>query len=341
MTVRSLVYSGDARQDAAANWVLRLEGADVSEAVVAEWLAWCDADARNRAAFDRMAAMWDAGAALERPEEGREAPAAAAPVSWRGMAGRRPMMAIAASIALLVVAGSAFFIRNAYAPHSAEIRFARFETPVGVTQAATLSDGSKIELGGRTALTVRYSDDARMIAAEQGEAYFQVAKNRERPFVVQAGPVTAIAVGTAFSVERAGDTVVVSVTEGIVEVQTNPSVQRRGATAAPIVLRAVAGNRVRFDRGELVQAAEPHAAIGPWKAGNLEFRDEPLRLIVARINRYSDVQLEISDPSISDLRVTTTIDRQHIGSWLKGIEMVLPIRVSRPDDKSAVISPAA
>lgn len=341
MSIRSLVLKNEARQQAAANWVLRLQAENVSEETTVEWLAWCEADERNRQAFEEMAAIWELSGSLDPSQHGQGDPDQGLPILETPSVAK---WSAVAAVAAVIIAGLALLV-TPLQDRSVDrrIEFARLETPIGAAQTATLRDGSKVELGGRTSLTVRYSKDARMIVAEQGEAYFEVAKNPTRPFVVQAGPLTVTAIGTAFSVERFGDTAVVTVTEGTVEVRTTPSLKPDRAAKNEISLRASAGDRIRFDRGELVQATEPVAldSLKPWKTGRLEFRDEPLRLVVARINRYSEVQLEIGDPSIADLRVTTTFYSDRVSSWLTGIEMALPVKVARPNETSALILPAA
>lgn len=358
MAIRPLVVKPDARLEAAANWVLRLQEGNASDETVAAWLAWCEADDRNRQAFDRMAGMWDVAGDLS-VSDAEWSVAAAADAGIQGetdgaplSAGPRRWPALAAAAALVLVAAAALLVMTLSGPRSGQdaLRVARFETPIGETQATLLADGSKMKLGGDTSLTVRYTPEARTIVAERGEMFFKVAKNPDRPFVVEAGPLTATAVGTAFSVERSGETVSVVVTEGIVEVRTLPSIGPSigpnggpgGAAQAARTLRAVAGERIRFDRGELAQTGiSPGLDLAKaWHGGPLEFRDEPLRLVVARINRYSDVQLRISDPSIADLRLTTSVDKNSLDNWLAGIQAILPVRIAREGGKAVVISPA-
>ena len=63
--------------------------------------------------------------------------------------------------------------------------------------------------------------------------------------------------------------------------------------------------------------------------------------LIGETTTYSEVQLEIGDPSIADLRVTTTFYSDRVSSWLTGIEMALPVKVARPNEASALILPAA
>jgi transmembrane sensor len=76
-------------------------------------------------------------------------------------------------------------------------------------------------------LTVRMAKGSREIEIAQGEAWFDVAKDASRPFIVTAGKVRARAVGTAFSVRRRETGVEVLVTEGVVESWSEEDVSLR------------------------------------------------------------------------------------------------------------------
>jgi transmembrane sensor len=144
------------------------------------------------------------------------------------------------------------------------------------------------------------------------------------------------AVGTAFSVRRAGDSVSVVVIEGVVDVKAE-----RGAAAEPAVLRAEAGQRVRFDRGELTQSPEsaaPEIATA-WQEGRLQFVDEPLRLVVASVNRYSEREIVIADHATEELRFTGTVFEKGVEGWLQGVATVFPIRIIELDKRRVMIVP--
>lgn len=344
MSNRTAVPFDPERDEAAAYWLLRLKSPGLSEAETAEWLHWCEADPRNRQAFEAMAEVWeiagdlDAAAFVQQAKPPANDDSREPEHGW----GLVRYAAIAAGLAAIIAATLFLQLWPIDRPEKGLVAIARLETPIGRVQTTTLDDGSRIELGGKSSLSVRYSPVTRLIVADEGEAFFSVASNPDRPFVVQAGPVTVTAVGTAFSVQRDGNVVVVNVTEGVVEVRATPSLRPGRTAAPPTVLRASAGHQVRFDRGVLSQSVETAQAdiVAPWREGRLEFRDEPLSLVVARINRYSPMQLEIGDPAIADLRVTTIVYHDRVDAWLDGVATVLPVRVSRVGDDRAIISPA-
>lgn len=325
----------------AVEWVLRLRRPDLSEAEVTAWMVWCEADVLNRTAFEAMEEVWRVTGGLDAADV-----AVAKPAARARHASRAPRIAIWAVGMAALVAAAIFAVplvwRQAPLPELRAGTDARLETARGRMANARLDDGSEVELGALSALTVRYTPQTRLIIADQGEAFFKVRKDRARPFVVQAGAVTVTAVGTAFSVTREENSVEVAVTEGVVEVRASPNLAgAEVAAVSPASINLAAGQRVRFDQGKVVQPVErvDPVAVKGWQTGRLEFRDEPLRLAVARVSRYVDRDITISDPSIADLRVTGTAYPDRVDSWLAGIESVLPVKVERSDDKHVLIRP--
>jgi len=96
-----------------------------------------------------------------------------------------------------------------------------YVTDVGETRRVTLADGSTAAINSNSKLGVKILGDERRIRIEKGEAWFQVTKDQQRPFIVEAGNVRVRAVGTAFSVRRRGDGAQVLVSEGVVEAWVN------------------------------------------------------------------------------------------------------------------------
>jgi len=226
----------DTRLMQASEWVLRLQGAEPDEQTTAQWLEWCRADAENFAAFERMRGLWRKfddprlSGSLHFPSpSGRGA---------RGEGFHHPQysavrLALAASVLIAIGVAVWFSIEK-----SGSGAYSRaLSTAVGSLSRQTLPDGSTVELGPRSTLRVQLTHDRRSVFIDDGEAFFKVAKDPSRPFIVQAGDLEVVAVGTAFNVRKAEDRVVVTVSEGIVRVAPNDAV----ATTKPA--GALAGRR--------------------------------------------------------------------------------------------------
>src|SRR5262249_17475814 len=159
-----------------------------------------------------------------------------------------------------------------------------------------------------TALSTNFTREERYLVLENGEAFFEVAKDRARPFIVQAGAVRVKAVGTEFNVRRSLGMTFVSVREGVVEVA------QEGATPAvpvgevptgsipvrsrDVVTRLRAGQEgVAASAQEVAVLSVPRDNIASWQEGRLEFVDEPMQSVLATVNRYSQQEIILSDPS--------------------------------------------
>jgi transmembrane sensor len=333
----------------AAEWHLALMAEHPSAEDLARVLAWCDADPRNREALEQVQRSWTAVGAL-RPEadamiaeamrEVAGAPPADARRAMRGAAARwratlaRPRafglgLAATGLLALAVWLLPARIGGDEQVEHLASAR--------GATASSTLFDGSVVELGGRSAVSVLYTGRHRLLIAEDGEAFFRVRKDPGRPFVVRAGRVTATAVGTAFTVRREGESVSVAVSEGVVDVRLDGG---EGGADAPPPVRARAGQRVRYDGGRLVASALPAAGVpgsAAWREGRLQFVDEPLRVVAASINRYSPRELIVADAAAEELRFTGTVFVPHLDDWLAALAAVHHLQVTQGPDQRVLI----
>jgi transmembrane sensor len=227
-----------------------------------------------------------------RPKKG--AKAAVAPVSMPIWTRRRVAMAggIAAGLAALGIVGPAF-----RTDHEPEV----FATKIGEVHVVPLPDGSVLTLNTNTRLLVDYTEAARNIELSQGEALFQVAKDKRRPFTVSSGDTQVVAVGTSFVVRALpARPIQVLVKEGVVEV-------RRTGSLHAAARRVVANTRT------LVPASSPIVTrpLPPerlarnlaWEAGLIAFDNEPLGSAAEEFARYSDTRIVV-DSVVADRGVT-------------------------------------
>jgi len=302
-------------QDAATQWTQLRDGSG-SEA---QWLEWSAADARRVEAFARISELAGQLGALPpsaRHELSAEFASARAPR-------RRLPLALAAGVALAAVAIGVFVLRQPR--ESSQV----FVTPVAVDREIALPDGSRVALGGASRLQTHFAADLRQIDLSSGEAFFQVAHDRDRPFIVAAGAVSIRAVGTAFNVRRTGERVTIAVTEGRVRIAGSDDASMAKTSGAD-ALEAVAGQQVSYDphaSGLAVVAISPAQATG-WRDHRLEFLGEPLEVVVANINRYSDRSIELGDAQAGMLSFTGTVKPDALDGWLKALPKILPVRVT-------------
>jgi transmembrane sensor len=269
----------------AARWVVRVDRGDLTADERAELELWLEGDTRRRGAYVRALAAWSA---LDRADE---APAA------RGRASG--VLTVLRRREVLTGLGGAAAAACAAVVVGRRVGSVRYATALGEIRRVPLADGSMAAINTSTSLGVALRPEVRRVKLDRGEAWFQVAKEADRPFVVESGPVRVRAVGTAFSVRRRDDGSDVLVTEGVVEVWSQASPDSR--------LRLKAGERTFVSDAA---GAAPPAAAGPaiarnlaWREGQIILEGELLVDAVAEFNRYNERKIVIADPSLQGERL--------------------------------------
>jgi transmembrane sensor len=208
-------------------------------------------------------------------------------------------------------------------------RAGAYTTGLGEQKSVELADHSHITLDSLTRIRVRFTADARIVELEEGQAQFSVAKDPARPFKVEAGTKTIVAVGTVFDVEYVDRQVDVAMVEGRVAVLS------RGDRSAPnantqsrdpsIELGAGEGLRVRADGVSTVVAKADIEAATAWRQGKVIFRNETLSEAVHRLNRYSRQQVVIDDAALARMKVSGVFDAGDAQAFAEAMEAYLPV----------------
>jgi transmembrane sensor len=208
-----------------------------------------------------------------------------------------------------------------------------YKTGFGEQKLVELPDRSRITLDARTHLRVRLSADARIVELLDGQAQFSVAKDPARPFKVQAGDKTIVAVGTEFDVEYVDSQIHVAMVEGRVAVltQTNPGAATAPARDSqpsdllPIELSAGEALAVRANGVATVFAHADVEAATAWRQGKVIFRDETMSDAVHRLNRYSRQQVVVDDPELARMKVSGVFDSGDARGFAEAMQAYLPV----------------
>jgi transmembrane sensor len=275
----------------AASWVARADRGALSAEEQRQLDAWLEQDGRHLGAYVRAEASWqalDRARALASPDVEQVAPP---PFLSR----RR---AIAAGVAAVVGTGGSLWLGSRGSLIKAGQRVATTHKQI---ETIALSDGSKTIINAESALRVTFDSRRRFVQLEEGEGWFEVAKDAARPFIVRAADVEARAVGTAFAVARLDDGIHVTVTEGLVEVSGPKGIARIAANSRALVNSS----------GEMTVTPLTPAVLDKtlaWREARIIFDGEPLSEAVARFNRFNDIQIAIHGDSLAREAVVGTFD---------------------------------
>jgi transmembrane sensor len=335
-------------EHAAAEWLARRDRDDWSARDEHAFEDWLCASTRHRVEFLRVQAAWREAGRLQAlaaglpgdavPPRGawtlgpvaHAAPAhadAGAAYARTSKHARHWRYALAAGFAL-VATGSALWLGWQLGGRSE----ADYASTLGQLQTVTLADGSSAVLSSDSRLHVRMTRSERDIELLQGEAYFDVAHDAGRPFVVSADGRRAIAVGTRFSVRRDAQDVRVVVTEGKVRLDAPPGADGRATPVSllPAGSVATAGRAGVLVRSLPVAEAERYLE---WRSGFLTFDDTSLANAAAEFNRFNTRKLELADATVGDLRVGGNFRWANLDSFVKLLEMGFPVRAERLQDR--------
>ena len=329
------IMSGDAEHA-----LHRLWSDQLSEAEAAAIHNRVQDDPKYRDELDGLLAVFDSIARLEGDSEIQEIAAEYPRLFQERRSKQRLALGMAAGVLVAFGAVLAYF-----SPWSGpdDSHLQKYFTRIGEQQTIELDDGSVITLNTAGQLVVDYSEAARRILLERGEAYFEVADDPERSFTVDLGLRSVTAVGTAFNIRKDPERYQVAVIEGAValhEVTEDVSAPPPPVSmAGPGPRRVEAGWVAEFEvsRDELT-AFRPASMdrYRDWRSGLLSFSREPLSQVVQELNRYSRKKILIEDASVMELRVLTVIHVTEIDAALHGLEHALPIKVTRHYDRIVI-----
>jgi transmembrane sensor len=205
-------------------------------------------------------------------------------------------------------------------------------TERGERREVVLADGSVVQIDPESRLRVRFEEHVRRVILDSGRALFHVAKNPERPFLVEADSTTVRAVGTAFAVERKEQGVIVTVAEGKVAVESRHNV------AAPALLTANEQVDVSASGATApIRKVESQRALA-WAEGRLNFENTSVREVVAQFNRYNNIQLRVEDEALASRPISGVFNATNPQSFIAFIEATASVKVERDSDGDIVIA---
>lgn len=339
-------------EQAAADWLVQRDRDDWGAQDEQSLQDWLCASTHHRVAFLRLQAAWREAGRLQAlaaglpdgtvpPRQawslggapGRAANAhddadteVATPARVRGPL-QRWRHALAATLAFAAVGSTLWIGWHWTGNHEAS-----YASGLGQLETVALADGSMATLSSDSRLHVRMTRAGRDITLEQGEAYFEVAHDTGRPFVVTVEGRRVIAVGTRFSVRRDAQEVRVVVTEGKVRLDSRADGDGRPAPVSllPAGSVATAGRNGVLVRSLPVAEAERYLE---WRSGFLTFDDTSLAGAAAEFNRFNSRKLELADAGVAALRVGGNFRWGNLDSFVKLLELGFPVRAERLPDR--------
>ncbi|MEP4890765.1 MAG: FecR domain-containing protein [Aliiglaciecola sp.] len=169
----------------------------------------------------------------------------------------------------------------------------QIQAPVGSRTSQVLQDGTQVHLNADSQLQVQQSSTSRYARMEKGQIYFDVAKDKKRPFVIDVGDTQIRVLGTAFDVDHSNASTLITVYQGRVQIK------------AAEVLVLTKGEQVLVENGQPRKLeAKQLPMLPPWRSGWLEVDQRPLQEVVEHMQRYIEKPVEIASQELLNLKIS-------------------------------------
>lgn len=291
----------------AADWCVRLHFEECSAADRAAFLRWYHADPAHALEYANMCRVWQVSEQL--PERAT---------------GRRRWPPLARAAAVLLALGTVWSAGWAGGMLPGSVRYFGAEE---LRRQVQLPDRSLVELNRRTGLLYLGYRDQRQLRLRDGEAFFDVQRDPDRPFVINTENARIRVTGTHFNVWTAPQQSSVTVAEGTVLVSRGEDGEGANQGAE---LTAGLQAEVRPGRAPQLRRVDPARATA-WRNGKLILDDISLREAIPQINRYLDVPLQLDGSDIAELRLGGIYDVAEMGRLVAALPRILPLKLHRGD----------
>ncbi|WP_165736293.1 FecR domain-containing protein [Pseudoalteromonas sp. C8] len=276
------------RLEQAADWVDRIN--DLNDHDRKELSLWLKCT-ENKAAFEKIANVFGDPAVKQALHIYTKQYSLPTPIITPNAKRSRafPMLALAASFSAIAFAvywlsiSQQAFTPTPIAKTAVETNLPQLlEARLGKRVSKLLDDGSYLHLNADSELTAHLLPHSRQIELKKGQVFFDVAKDKTRPFIINSGQVSIKVLGTSFDVERNKDEVVVTVYEGRVEVSALDKVILTSSQQAVIKNGHIA-----------VDYSQQLAQLPAWRMGWIDAKKEPLTTVIKQLQRYSPMVIKV------------------------------------------------
>lgn len=234
---------------------------------------------------------------------------------------KRKTWMVAASIAVLVGLGSAWFAFN---KSGDEIALEVTKT-LDQQKEIQLADGSKIYLNKNSSLTFpkEFRGDKREVELE-GEAFFEIAKDPSHPFIVHTAYHDVTVLGTSFNVSAYSneDESHVSVVTGKVQVATEKGKEILNPSEKVIV---------QNKSGELTRSTAQNSNDAFWHTQTITFMNTRAEEVFDELAHYYQLSFDLSESNINDCLFTSTFKNEKLDVILESIAVVLNVEIVQKD----------
>lgn len=213
--------------------------------------------------------------------------------------------------------------------HSAEVFSEIISTPNQVINEFTLPDGSVVALNSNSKLVFpkQFKGDTREVTIE-GEAFFDVKPNPEKPFIINAGNARVKVVGTSFNVSAYPETETVEVVVKTGKVQVISKSANELSAGAQIYLTPGEKGTLLNKNSNPQKSENTDPNYLAWKTHDLVFAEVPLNEVFKCLEKTYHVNIEVLEPELNNLKLNAQFDKKPIDFILNVVSLTFNLDLS-------------
>ncbi|MCU4677497.1 FecR domain-containing protein [Catenovulum sp. 2E275] len=188
--------------------------------------------------------------------------------------------------------------------------FTDYYTQAGQVQTISLEDGSKLTLGADSAIKVEFNEQYRKVEILQGQVYFDVVHNPNKPFLVKSDDLDVQVLGTSFDIELGEQATWLGVESGVVKAESNDQVN---------VLTEGMLLNIQPVIGENTISNTAQHNVSSWREGRLFVKNRKVKDIIYTLERYFSGYIYVADDSILEQKVTGSFQLNQVESALSAV----------------------
>ena len=234
--------------------------------------------------------------------------------------------AVAAAIALVV--GVVFTFSMVEESHFVEkLALQKEEVEAHAMGELLLSDGSKVWINSNSNLYYPKSFSEKRVVYLEGEAYFEIAKDENKPFIIHTQKGTTEVLGTSFNISSTKNEVVVTVTEGLVALYPEENPEKK------VVLKRGEKGLYYPGHDEVSKSANTDRNVLSWKTGTLIFEDAALNAVTEALSRHFQQDVVAAKDVSETCRLTSTFKGKNLEEVLELLKLTLDVEVEKEDNR--------
>ena len=225
----------------------------------------------------------------------------------------------------LLIASLFYYFTNRTIPDQ-QFAYNELDNAYGTVSKLTLPDGTKVWLnsGSHFKYPLIFNKGIRKVYLS-GEAYFEVTKNKKKPFVVSTSDIDVMATGTVFNVMAYKNENNIEAT--LISGKISLAKETKSSLLPTPVISISPGQRAILNKGKkkIILNKVDITKIISWKDGKLIFEDDPMDVVVKKLDRWYNTKIILVDPELKTYRYTATFDGETLPQILELLKHSAPI----------------